>query len=73
MNYKDYIVINSQVRFGKPVLKETRIAVVDVLNWLANGLTKEEIIQDYPELTMEHIDSCLHYAASREGLLRSIT
>ena len=69
MNFKDYIVINAQVRFGKPVIKGTRIAVVDVLNWLANGMTKEEIIQDFPELTMVQINACLHYAASREGHL----
>ena len=69
MNFKEYIVINAQVRFGKPVIKGTRIAVVDVLNWLANGMTKEEIIHDFPELTMDQINACLHYAASREGHL----
>lgn len=69
MNFKDYITIDSQVRFGKPVLKGTRIAVFDVLNWFANGMTKEEIIQDFPELSMEQINACLHYAASREGHL----
>ena len=69
MNFKDYIVINAQVRFGKPVIKGTRIAVVDVLNWLANGMTKEEITADFPELNSNQINACLHYAASREGHL----
>lgn len=69
MNFKDYIVINAQVRFGKPIIKGTRIAVVDVLNWLANGMTKEEIILDFPELSVDQINACLHYAASREGHL----
>ena len=69
MNFKDYIVINAQVRFGKPVIKGTRIAVVDVLNWLANGMSKEEITQDFPELTVDQVNACLHYAASREGHL----
>ena len=69
MNFKDYITIDAQVRFGKPVLKGTRIAVVDVLNWFANGMTKEEIIQDFPELSMDQINACLHYAASHEGHL----
>ena len=69
MNFRNYIEINSQVRFGKPVIKGSRIAVVDVLNWLANGMTKEEIIEDFPELSMEQINACLQYAASREGHL----
>jgi len=69
MNFKDFIVINAQVRFGKPIIKGTRIAVVDVLNWLANGMTKEEITKDFPELSIEQINACLHYAASKEGHL----
>ncbi|MEX1000637.1 MAG: DUF433 domain-containing protein [Crocinitomicaceae bacterium] len=69
MNFKDYIGIDSQVRFGKPIIKGTRIVVGDVLNWLANGMSKEEIIEDFPELSMEQINACLQYAASREGHL----
>jgi len=69
MNIQNYIEINSEKRFGKPVIKGTRISVSDVLNWLANGLSREEIIQDFPELDDAHINACLFYAASREGHL----
>ena len=64
-----YIEINSKKRFGKPILIGTRIAVSDVLNWLANGMNSKEIISDFPELNKEQINACLHYAASRENYL----
>jgi uncharacterized protein (DUF433 family) len=69
MNIQNYIEINSEKRFGKPVIKGTRISVSDVLNWLANGLSREEIIQDFPELDDAHINACLFFAASKEGHL----
>lgn len=69
MDIKKYIEINSEKRFGKPVLKGTRISVADVLNWLANGMTREEIIDDFPELTNEQITACLFFASSKERLL----
>ena len=69
MNVKDYIEIKADKRFGKPIIKGTRIAVADVLNWLANGETREQIIQDFPELKSEQINACLFFAASREGQL----
>lgn len=67
MDIKKYIEINSEKRFGKPVIKGTRISVGDVLNWLANGMSKEEIIQDFPELSEESINACLFFASSKEG------
>jgi uncharacterized protein (DUF433 family) len=69
MDIKKYIEINSEKRFGKPVIKGTRISVADVLNWLANGMSKEEIIHDFPELNEESINACLFFAASKEGHL----
>ena len=69
MKFSDYIEINPQKRFGKPILKGTRIAVSDVLNWLGNGMSKEDIIADFPELTVTQIQACLLYAASRESHL----
>jgi uncharacterized protein (DUF433 family) len=69
MNIRNYIEINSEKRFGKPVIKGTRISVSDVLNWLANGMSREEIIEDFPELDDAHINACLYFAASREGHL----
>lgn len=66
IDYKQYITINPEIRFSKPVVIGTRITVFDVLNWLANGMTIDNIIQDYPELNEIHIKACLSYAADRE-------
>jgi uncharacterized protein (DUF433 family) len=67
MNIANFIEINSDKRFGKPTLIGTRISVFDVLNLLANGLSKEEIILDFPELNDEKINACLFFAANKEG------
>ena len=64
-NYREYIEINSQKRFGKPCLIGSRIAVYDILQWLASGMTKNEILEDYPELNSEMINACLFFAADR--------
>ena len=66
IDYKEYITINSEIRFGKPTIIGTRITVFDVLNWLANGMTTIEIIEDFPELNENQIKACLSYAADRE-------
>jgi uncharacterized protein (DUF433 family) len=66
IDYKQYITINPEIRFGKPIITGTRITVFDVLNWLANGMTFDEIILDFPELNESHIKACLSYAADRE-------
>jgi uncharacterized protein (DUF433 family) len=66
INYKQYITINPEIRFGKPIIIGTRITVFDVLNCLANGMTIDEIILDFPELNENHIKACLSYAADRE-------
>jgi len=64
--FKEYIEINTEKRFGKPVIKGTRISVYDVLLWLSNGMTRREIINDFPELTEEQINACLSFAAKKE-------
>ena len=66
MKFNSYIEINSQKRFGKPIIIGTRISVYDVLSWLSNGMTREDIILDYPELTEVQINACLAYAANKE-------
>jgi uncharacterized protein (DUF433 family) len=71
MNYSQYIEIVPDKRFGRPCIKGTRISVYDVLNWLANGMTKQEIMSDFPELTEDHINACLSFAADREHRLRT--
>ncbi|GAB5539701.1 MAG: hypothetical protein Salg2KO_18040 [Salibacteraceae bacterium] len=69
MNLAEHIEIDNNKRFGKPILKGTRICVADVLNWLANGMTRESIISDFPEISDMMINACLYYAASRENHL----
>ena len=66
IDYKQYITINTEIRFGKPILIGTRITVFDILNWLANGMTTNEIIEDFPERNENQIKACLSYAADRE-------
>lgn len=66
IDYKQYITINSETRFGKPTIIGTRITVFDVLNWLANGMSFKEITEDFPELNENQIKACLAYAADRE-------
>lgn len=56
-----YIISDTNIRFGKPVIAGTRIAVEDVLGWLAAGMTINEIISDFPELNKEQITACLEY------------
>ncbi|MCF8308600.1 MAG: DUF433 domain-containing protein [Bacteroidales bacterium] len=68
--YKSIIKINPNKRFGKPCVRNTRITVYDVLGWLASGMTFDEIISDFPELTIEDIKACLAYAADREHKLQ---
>jgi len=67
MNYQDYLEIRPDKRFGKPCIKGTRISVYDVLNWLSNGMSKEEIIEDFEELNEEMIHACLAFAADKEN------
>jgi uncharacterized protein (DUF433 family) len=73
MNYQEIITIQPGKRGGRPTVRGMRIAVADVLGWLAAGMTHEEILSDYPELTEEDIRACLAYAADRERRLVTVT
>jgi uncharacterized protein (DUF433 family) len=70
MNYKEFIKIDPSKRFGKPIIRNTRITVYDVLGWLASDMSFQEIISDFPELTEEDIKACLLFAADREHKLQ---
>lgn len=61
------ITVDSNRRFGKPCVRDTRITVADVLGWLASGMSLAEVIEDYPTLTREDVLACLSYAAQREA------
>lgn len=71
--YESFISINPEIRFGRPCLTGTRIAVADVLGWLGAGHSMAEIIEDFPELTESQIRACLQYAADRERYTRVLT
>ena len=65
-DYRDTITIEPGKRGGKPCIRGMRIAVADVLEWLAEGLSIDEILTDYPELTRNDISAALAFAADRE-------
>jgi uncharacterized protein (DUF433 family) len=69
VDYKKYITIESDKRGGKPCIREMRITVYDVLEYLASGMSEDEILKDFPELTKEDIRACLAFAADRERKL----
>ncbi len=72
MNYRDRITIETGKRGGRPCIRNMRISVYDVLDWLASGMNEEEILHDYPELTREDIKACLDFAADRERRLTAV-
>jgi uncharacterized protein (DUF433 family) len=63
MTCQDIITIEARKRGGRPCVRGMRIAVADVLGWLAAGMSHDEIRADYPELTEDDIRVCLAYAA----------
>lgn len=66
MNYQQIITIEPGKRGGHPCIRGLRIAVADVLGWLAAGMSHQQILADNPESTEEDIRACLAYAADRE-------
>ena len=72
MNYLDRITIDERVRSGKPCIRGTRMTVTDVLEYLAGGMTHEELLRDFPDLTEEDIRACLAFAADRERKLATL-
>jgi uncharacterized protein (DUF433 family) len=63
--YQEIITIAPGKRGGRPCVRGMRIAVGDVLGWLAEGMSHEQILDEYPELTERDIRACLAYAADR--------
>ncbi len=72
-DFEKYISIDSEIRFGKPCITGTRIAVLDILQWLASGMSFDEILKDYPELSMQQIRAALAFAAHREQVTKIIS
>lgn len=71
MDYREIITIEPGKRGGKPVIRGLRITVYDVLEYLAAGMSEDEILADFPELTRDDIRACLAFAADRERKLAS--
>ncbi len=65
-SYRDRITLEPGKRGGKPCIRGLRITVQDVLAWLADGLSTQDILIDYPQLTPDDIQAALAYAADRE-------
>lgn len=72
MDYCHRIVVDPKVRFGKPTVRGTRITVGDVLSYLASGMSEDEILADFSQLSREDLRACLAFAAERERRLASI-
>ena len=66
MEYKGIITIEPGKRGGKPCIRGMRITVYDILDYLASGMTHQEILDEFPYLTEKDILACLSYAADRE-------
>lgn len=69
VNYRDRITIEPGKRGGKPSIRGLRITVYDVLEYLASGMSEEQILDDFPDLTSEDLRACLAFAADRERKL----
>jgi len=69
-DFLKYISITPDIRFGKPCIKGTRIAIQDILQWLASGMSIQEISEDFPSIREEHIRAALAFAAHREMLTK---
>ena len=68
MNYREIITIEPGKRGGKPCIRRMRMTVYDVLEYLASGMSPQQILTDFPDLTAEDIQACLAYAADRERM-----
>ena len=66
MDYRDIITIEPDKRSGQPCIRGMRMTVRDVLEYLAGGMTYDELLDDFPSLTREDILACLAFAADRE-------
>ena len=69
MNIEELITVTPSIRGGKPCIAGSRITVYDVLEYLAGGMSEQEILADFPSLRSEHIRAVLVFAANREKRL----
>ena len=73
MKLTDRVAIDPAIRSGKPCIRGTRIAVYDILEYLAGGMTEGEVLRDFPALALEDVRAALEFAADRERKLAAST
>jgi uncharacterized protein (DUF433 family) len=73
MDYRKFITIEPGKRSGKPCVRGLRITVSDLLEYLASGMSVEQILSDFPDLTADDIRACLAFAADRERKLYKLS
>ena len=66
MTWQERITISPDVRGGKPCIRWTRITVYDILEYLAGGMSEDQVLSDFPSLTREDVRAALAFAAARE-------
>jgi uncharacterized protein (DUF433 family) len=72
MSYRDRITMEAGKRGGKPCIRGLRITVYDILEYLASGMTEQQILADFPDLEPDDIKACLAFAADRERKFVSV-
>ncbi len=72
MDYRKIITIETGKRSGKPCIRNTRMTVTDVLEYLAGGMSEKELLAEFSDLTAKDIRACLAFAADRERKLASL-
>jgi uncharacterized protein (DUF433 family) len=73
LHYTTIITTNPAVRSGKPCIRDTRMTVTDVLEYLAGGMSEDEILADFPYIARDDVRACLAFAADRERHLMVAT
>ena len=72
MDYRERISIDPRIRSGKPCIRNTRIAVADIFDYLGGGMTIEAVLDDFPDLTAEDMRACFAFAADRDRRLNVV-
>ena len=71
MDWRSRVTVDAAIRGGKPCIRGTRITVYDILEYLAGGMTEDQILADFPSLSREDVHASLAFAATRERRLSS--
>lgn len=72
MDWRSIITVEPGKRSGQPCIRGTRITVGDVFGYLSSGMTVDEVLADFPQLSKESIQACFGYAADRDRLTRVV-